>query len=616
MTESRSRNSLPLLVALVLVLLPETAGAGSSAEEPPPFSETLIVTATLTPEEEWKIGSPVTVISRERLAETGCATVLEALRLVPGVDVVRAGGDGAVTSVFLQGAASTGALVLVDGVRVNSPYFGGFDLGSLGIDGVERIEIVRGPVSALYGSDALGGVVQIFTRAPSSEGRVEATTEAGSAGQRAGGLLATAGVGPLAIAASGHGGSSEGDRANSDWRSWSGSLRGAVTPADRISIGFEAAVLDAEAGVPGPVGAESPLARGTSREQRLALPVSWRRPSGGESSFLAATARSTLSYRNPDDPWVTESDSTASSEQARWTETWRAGRHEMAAFAGWERLEATSWTSLGTDLDHDSSRSWGIGAQDSMGLPRDVRLTIGARYDRHSAFGGTWSPRVTASRLAAGGRWKVRASSGRAFRAPSIGELYYPWSGNPGLKPERSTTHEVGVERYVGRARAEMSLFWSDFRDLIVYEFSTQRNENIGLARARGAELAWTGPIGKRLSLDAGYSFLDAVDLRTGADLPRRPRHRAHFAATARPRPGLVGTLRATWVGERSDVDAITFEPVLAPSYFRLDLFARGDFARYSPYLRIENLTDRGYEEADGYPAPGRRFVAGLDVRL
>ena len=602
----------------LLLLLPALAAIGPAARagEASPFSETVVVTATLAPEEESQIGSAVTVIPRERLVETGCATVLEALRLVPGLDVVRAGGDGAVTSVFLHGAASAGALVLVDGVRVNSPYFGGFDFGSLGTDAVERIEIVRGPFSALYGSDALGGVVQIFTRAPSSEGRAEATIEAGNADRSAGTLFATAGVGPVAIAASARGASSGGDRPNADWRSWSGSLRAAVRATERISLALEAAVLDAESGIPGPVGGETPSARGASREERVALPVSWRRPGGRESSFLAATTRSVLDYRNPDDPWLAESDSVASSEQARWTETWRAGTHDLAAFADWESVEATSSTSAGLALDRDSSRSWGIGAQDSLGLPRDVRLTVGLRYDRHSAFDGTWSPRATVSRLVSGGRLKIRASSGRAFRAPSIGELYYPWSGNPDLEPERSTTHEIGLERYVGRGRAELSLFRSDFRDLIVYDFATQRNENVGLARARGMELAWTGPVGRRLTLDAGYALLDAVDRRTGDALPRRPRHRAHVAATVKPRPGLVGTLRATWVGERQDVDALTFEPVSAPSHLRLDLFARGGFARYSPYLRIENLTDRGYEEADGYPAPGRRFAAGLDVRL
>jgi vitamin B12 transporter len=227
------------------------------------------------------------------------------------------------------------------------------------------------------------------------------------------------------------------------------------------------------------------------------------------------------------------------------------------------------------------------------------------------------SPRATLSRLSVDSRWKVRASAGRAFRAPSIGELYYPFSGNRDLRPERATSIEIGVERYAASGgRVEASAFWSDYRDLILYDFLASKNENVGRARARGVEIAARMPVSPRLALDAGYTLVEAEDRTTGLDLPRRPRHTAYLAATLHPAKGLVCTLRAAFVGRRADVDALTFLPVEDPPYLRLDLFARKDLARYSPFVRIENLADRRYDEAEGYPAPGRRVAFGLDVRM
>src|SRR5262249_3057748 len=158
------------------------------------------VTATLSPEEERDLGSATTVITRQEIQAKGATTVLELLREVPGLDVARQGGDGSLTSVFFRGTNSTQALVLVDGARVNSPYFSGYDFSALTTENVERIEIVRGPFSPLYGSDAIGGVIQIFTRAPSAGLSGRAAAEAGSAGQRQGSIFFSAGSGAFAAA--------------------------------------------------------------------------------------------------------------------------------------------------------------------------------------------------------------------------------------------------------------------------------------------------------------------------------------------------------------------------------------------------------------------------------
>src|SRR5262249_33909458 len=152
------------------------------------------------------------------------------------------------------------------------------------------------------------------------------------------------------------------------------------------------------------------------------------------------------------------------------------------------------------------------------------------------------------------GLWKVRASGGSGFRAPTVGELFYPFGGNPNLLPEKSVSAEVGAERYLGTGRAEVSLFWNDLKDLIVYDFTTQTNQNVGRARTRGVEVGWRQPVTASVFVDANYTYLDAEDRTTGEPLLRRPRHRASLGVDWRPIPGVDVYPRIMYVGSRADV--------------------------------------------------------------
>jgi vitamin B12 transporter len=179
---------------------------------------------------------------------------------------------------------------------------------------------------------------------------------------------------------------------------------------------------------------------------------------------------------------------------------------------------------------------------------------------------------------------------------------------------ERSTYDSAsnGICRRTDRA----SFFWNDFRDLIGYDFASSLNLNVGRARTRGVEIAVRQDLRRALSVDAGYTYLDAKDRGTGLALIRRPRHRAFFGASWQPLDRLLLSPRATFVGSRPDSDALTGKRVESPSFLRLDLFARYSIGPVAPYARVENLADRRYEEVDGYPAPRRRFAAGIEARF
>jgi vitamin B12 transporter len=603
----------PRILSLALPAAVLLAGV-ARAQQPPPVSENVVVTATAVPEPEPGIGAATTVITRQRIEAAGFRTVAEVLREVPGLDLVRSGADGSVTFAELRGANSTQTLVLVDGERVNSPYFPGYDLSGLTTENVERIEVVRGPFSALYGSDAIGGVIQIFTRRPAPGLSGRATIEAGSAGQRGGSLFAGYGSGPFGVTAAYRDGRIDGDRVNSDWRARNGSARIEASAGELARFAFEAGVDDSRVGVPGPVGAETPHARYGTREERFALPVTLVPAAGHEATLLVADVESRPVFDDPDSDF--SSRVRARSLQARAADAWTTGGNRLTGFVSWERGRVDDSSNFGVNLAGQHTTIWGGGFEDTLSVGSRVTLTAGARYDRHSQFGDAWSPRATVAWTSSDALWKLRASGGSAFRAPTVGELYYPFSGNPDLKPERSTSWEVGAERYVGGGRLEASLFWNDYRDLIVYDFSRFANFNVGRARARGVEVAWRQQVLRPLALDAGYTYLDAVDRTTGDPLIRRPRHRAYVAAEVRPTSAVTLSPRAVFVGRRADRDALTGSPVENPSYVRVDLFARYELARFAPYARVENLTDRRFEEVAGYPAPRRRWSAGLEARF
>jgi vitamin B12 transporter len=605
-----ARRGLAAGAALLALLSP----AVLRGQTVPPQSESVVVTATLSPEEERDLGSAATVITRRQIEERGATSVLEVLRSVPGVDVARQGSDGSLTSLFLRGTNSTHALVLVDGARVNSPYFPGYDFSQLSTENVERIEVVRGPFSALYGSDAIGGVIQIFTRPAGAQPAGRVTLEGGDAGQRHGSAFFSAGAGPFSAAASYRDARVDGDRPNSDWHGRNGSLRLEGHAGDRFRVALEGAVSDGDLGLPGAVGAETPHDRYGFREERFALPISFRSGARNEASFLAAYVISKPTSVSP--AYGFESRTDARTLQLRGSDRWGVGPHEMTGLVSFERWKVEDRGTFGTNLD-DSSNLWGAAFQDELSLGGGWNVTAGLRYDDHSDFGEAWSPRANVAWLSGNGLWKLRASGGGAFRAPTVGELFYPFFGNADLKPERSASWEVGVERYVGRSgRVEVSLFWNELTNLIVIDFVRSRNENVGKARTRGFEVAWRQQISQHFDVDAGYTWVEAKDLVANTDLLRRPRHRAFLSATVRPVARLALSPRLVFVGSRRDLDGVTFGPTQLPSYVRLDLFARYDLPHVAPYARLENATDRRYEEVDGYPAPRRRWAAGLEVKF
>jgi vitamin B12 transporter len=613
----RVRSSCVLLF-LFTGLAPSLLAQPSSPPGASKLAADVVVSAAAEPEPAVSLGAAATVIDAREIAASQATTVLDLLRTVPGLDVVQSGGPGTVASLFLRGTSSTQTLVLVDGVALNSPYFGGTDLSALSLANVERVEVVRGPFSALYGSEAIGGVVRVFTRRTSSEEEISgrATLGAGNGSAKEAFAEVALGSGPVTASAGFRRTLTDGDLPNEFFAATnvSGTLSAALS--DSLRVGLVIRRDEGRTGIPSSGGIPTPLRATTSETTTFEAPVSIAL---SRSAFVEASFRWVKDSPTFSDPDAVFSSSSTDARRAgaRLAFTTAVGAHRLTAGADWERTLVSNESNFGVALDDASTRTFALFGEDRIALAGErLVVTAGVRWDDHSAFGSAVSPRLTAA-------WRVtrslklRAAAGTAFRAPSTGELYYPYSGNPALRPEKSNGYEVGVEKTLAKGVIlEASGFWNAIRDLIDYDATaTFMNQNIGSARTRGVEVALRTPVGARSIVRASYTYLDAKDLETNALLLRRPRHRASATYATTFVSGGAFSLTGMWVGTRPDRDAADFTKLVEDaSYLRVDVAVTLPPLIFSlaPFVRMTNLLGRDYVEASGFPAPGRRFLAGL----
>lgn len=608
----RFQRALPVCLLLAPALL--------RAQTAPPVSADVVVTAEARPESQQTLGVAATVIDEDEIGRSMASSLSDVLRAVPGLDVVRSGGPGGVTSLFLRGTNSTQTLVLVDGVKLNSPFFGGTDLSSLSTVNLERVEVVRGPFSALYGSEAIGGVVQVLTRrAPEESFSARFVAGAGNGSTHEGMADTAVRTGAFTATAGWRRTTSDGALPNEyfDGTSLSGGLD--VALGTDATLGVVVRHDEGKTGIPFSGALVTPRRLTTADTTTVAVPlkVALDARTHLDITFLAARDKPTLS--DPDDPYgYTFSETDARRAGGRLVVSHDFGAQRLAAGAEYERASVTSRDSYGTSLDGATTRNWAVFAEDRIALDGErLVLTAGLRHDENSAFGGATSPRATLVFFLTPSL-KLRLAGGAAFRAPTTGELYYPFSGNPNLKPERSRAYEAGIEIALSpRLTVEASYFRNDVTDLIQYVPQTYTNENVGRARMQGVEAALRGDLGNGFLARISYGTLDARDLDTGLALLRRPYNRA--AATVGRSFAKGGSFEVTahFVGSRPDLDASDFVTrVGMPSYVTFDVAGTLPPLVYhlAPYARVTNLLGRAYAEAAGFPAPGRRFLLGLSA--
>jgi vitamin B12 transporter len=613
-------ESMKIVSLIITIVFTATIAALAAPPAPsaPALSSEIVVTASATDETLLDTTATATVITRQEIEARASRNVSELLQTVPGLTVIHSGSEGRQTSLFTRGANSNHTLFLWNGIELNNPYFAGFDLGQFSTAGVERVEVVRGPFSALYGSDAMAGVVQVITATRRNETTVD--LQAGERGLINGTLAGSFTSGALSGSASLLHHQNEGFLVNDDFDQqsvvgqfrWSGS--GGLHAGVRARMTSFGLGLPLGTSADGTALVSTPERRQEGTSRQLALPIGQTIDRLGWELTLSEN-RADDDFSDPDDPWgFTFSHTAQSARRAHLLTSYSTGRGTLSVGGELERAVVSSESSFGVDLDRDCRRSRSFFIEDRSSFPigstSRLELTAGLRHDDFDTFGSELSPRLAAAAIF--GANKLRAAYGEAFRAPSVGELYFPFSGNPSLEPERSRSVEAGFERFVSpRTALSATLFHNRFQNLIAWDFSTFAFANIGRATTRGVELAAAAGLGP-LTGRAGYTWLDTKDEQTGETLLRRPRH--------------AGSLLLTWSHERlsttaaiihtgSRPDVLPFAPfgrVTSSSYTTADLSIQYRLARFVPYLKIENLTDTGYEAIYGYGSPGRRALLGL----
>jgi vitamin B12 transporter len=584
-------------------------------QAPPPFTGELTVTATGVATAVDEAPTAVTVITRDEMDDAQADTVAELLRRVPGLTVVGSGDEGKAVSVFTRGTASTQTLVMLDGVRLNSPHFGGLDWSRLTTGGIRQVEVARGPYSALWGADAVGGVINLIPARAGDGLSGRFFGEGGSdSWQR---LEAAAGWGGDAfdIYAAGFDRQSDGSLANSDFSSRQLLLTAGWSFGDRGSrIGVLVQDLEAETGIPfASPGSPTPDRRQASEQTLVAIPVRIVFGPSWDLELSAASVEGRFDFADPDDPFFVFSNTETTSSQARLASNHRFSDHLFSWGGEWREEEVTDVSDMGTNLDRETVEISSAFLQDVWQFAPELRLLFGVRLDDSEPWGSETSPRADLGwRLSP--TFELRAGYGKAFRPPSLGELYYPFSGNPELLPETSTSSDLGLAVTTDdrSSRWQLTVFSTELENLIEFDFASYSNANIGAATIQGAELSWEAALGRR-----GGSILQATYLDTeddfGQPLLRRPEWSGSWTLHGAMSKHLTGDLTVVYVGSRDDVDPLSFERARASSFTTANLalaYSLWDGVEITG--RVLNIADSEYQEVLGYPAPGRRYMVGL----
>lgn len=631
-TSSESNTPVELGDAPVPVPAQSMSGSGSAPADAPnrpgPSSDT-VVTANRLERTGNRVGGSLTVISRDAIRNSGQISVADVLQTVPGLDMVRQGGLGQQASVFMRGANSNQTKVLLDGMPINDPGSPGraFDFGTLTVDEIERIEVLRGPQSTLYGSDAIGGVINIITRKGgepatviSSEGGSFSTSR--TTARRSGGndrmyysiggsYTDTNGFSAAALPP----GNTEADF----FRSGVVSGRLGYDLTERWTVDVVARHQDSDTGTDG-----FPPPTFTLQDDDSSLEQ--------ETTYVRAQSV----YNAFDGMWIHRLGSGYTQYQRQAFSTFggvfygRQGRLDWQNDLWLIKQEAMQWlVTSGIDFNEEVARNATVPqarqgnlagfVQSVFDIGDRLNLTAGARWDDYSLVGDAFTYRVT-------GRYDVTEDSaihgalGTGFRAPALDELFGV-VGNPLLNPEQSKGWEVGWQQrlFDSTVTLDATYFRNDFDDFIIFVLDPTsplpfggQLENIQQALAAGVELTSLWSLTEQTTAFANYTYTDTRNRTEGGPLLRRPRDKWSLGVSRTlPDRRANMTLQALYIGDRADFGTVLddYWLVNVAGWWQLSPTCRW-------FGRVDNLLDQEFQPVAGYQGIPISAYSGLELRF
>lgn len=597
----------------------------------------IVVSASRIEQKRSETGQSITVVDKAELDRRQTQVLSDVLQTLPGISVARNGGPGGVTSVFIRGGDSSQTLVLVDGVRINDPSSpsGAFDFSSILTGNVGAVEVLRGPNSVIWGSQAIGGVINITTIEPTEGLQANAR---GEYGYRDTGQLVASISGKSGIVSGSVGGSYFRTDGISSFDERSGgteqdgfeniTLNGKLKIAfsDAISLDLRGFYTDGEAEFDNPPGDTLPV---TDSEQFVGY-------AGLNIALFDGRLRNRFAYTRTDIERIT-TDPTPGSfnpSEARGT----LDRFEYQGVADiadaltlvfgveHEQSEAsTFFPSFNAAPDFSDVHMTSYYGQAIVRPVTGLTLTGGVRVDDQQVFGSKTSLGGNIAYTPNDGDTVLRATYAEGFRAPALSEQLAAF-GNPNLRPETARSYDAGIEQSLidGKLRAQATYFRRNTRDLIVFSSATFSLENIAAARAEGVELGlWMQPV-QGFTMQAQYSLVDTENRSRELDFFGNSNFGNRLARRAKDSASFLVDWQSPWgpaLGATFLMVGDTFDDVAnnirLDSYVRVDL--RASFAvsdNLEVYGRVENLFDEAYQTAFNYGVAGRAGYAGVRLKM
>lgn len=641
------RSSFTAPTGVFLLVLAGSAAARAD-EAPPPDTPTppLVVTATRIPTPVDKVASSITLITDQQIDDHQWRTLASALADAPGLSLVQTGGPGGLTSVFIRGANGNHTEVVIDGIDVNDPSEGAFDFGQVTIADLARVEVLRGPQSSLYGSDALGGVINLVTREGKGPPRFTASLEGGSFDT----LNETASVGgstnrlsyalnvahnfsgdtpvtPLGLLAPGEA------RIGDHYDNLTTGTKLRLTVSRDFSLGLVVRYTDANLRTTGenfdlyPAPNIPDAAQTVQSTQQL-----FSRLDGRFTLFNGALQNvlgvGYTDYRTriqgPDDGFGLPAPTVANGDRLK------LDYQGTVALGGGNDLVLGAEDSEDRLLANVDFRNPGIadraGYVELQAHPlQGLTVAASVRYDDNDRFGGKTTFRIAPIYLIAATGTQLKATYGTGFKAPTLTQVFVSFPeffffAKSDLKPETSEGYDVGFEQPLadGRLRFGATWFHNVIKNLIETSADFTTYANIGRATTYGVESFASLAVSRKLSLRVDYTYTIARDDIAAQALLRRPKNKVSLQAVWRPTDRLSLSSSLLYVGGRVDANRDFSIPRLTASpYSAVNIAASYDLGRgVTLFARVDNLLNRHYQDPVGFDKPGIGAFGGVRVSV
>jgi vitamin B12 transporter len=604
-------------------------GAAQTPTQTQPKEDTaeipeVVITATMSETESWRTASSVTVIDRKKIEEQQYRFVTDALRNVPGMTIVTPGVPGNVATVLTRGTATKDTALMIDGRPLPTNLAGSFNLETMTLDNVERIEVLRGPAASLYGGRTMGGVINIITRSGKGleKPKTTAFVETGSYGTVREGISSIGAIGKLDWGLEASRTDIQGQRENSQFRQ--NNLAGKIgyQLADSLRFDLDMRHYTASAGTPGTVYATDLDARLLSEFWSISPRLVWNTTDRWTQSLTFShtqfrqVATGFGGFFNPNNRTSSRTDFVEYKSIVKVTDKWT-----LTAGAWFQDQKISRFNDDAGMLDISQAQTnFALFLQSQAELFKNFNLVGGVRYDKYSDFNNALTWRAGVSYLVPVTQTVLHVNYGTAYTPPTPQDLTPVFGGNPYLvKPESSRSYEFGIAQPLmhNKLNLRATYFHNDLRNTYQYLPPFFVPVAVGSATAQGLESGLDWNPCAMFGVNLSYTYLDARDKTNFVRLVRRPRHSISGGIRFQPVKDVTFNLSATYVIDREDYDPITFAQHDLQDYLNVRLTANWRINEHiDVFARVENLLGQKYAEIPGYPVMSTGAYAGLRLRF